>query len=388
MQGCLPGVRTLALTLAVLPFLTVHAAAQLAVSANDNKSANSEGRTVVVENAPPDTVTIINLSVFPPKIVGEVKAPASVVGPPSSVAIAPDESFALVTSGFKIDPANPKNAIPDDKLSVIDLKSSPPAVIGTLQAGMGASGVSINRAGTLALVANRSEGTVSVFTISGKTLAPAGKVQLGDTKSGPSHAAFTPNGKMALVTRDGDHRISVISVDGNKVEDTKRYMVAGIRPYSISVSPKGDVAVLVNQGGNQGDVDILSVVDLKQNPPRIVDHITVGQVPEGATMSPDGSYVAITIQNGSARARGQQGYNDHGLVKIFRIHGTKLTFAAAAKVGGWGQGIVWSKNGKVLLAQSGLNKSLDVLTFNGSQLKTVGQIKVNGVPAGIRTVEH
>ena len=388
MQGCLPGVRTLALTLVVLPFLTVHAAAQLAVSANDNKSANSEGRTVVVENAPPDTVTIINLSVFPPRIVGEVKAPASVVGPPSSVAIAPDESFALVTSGFKIDPANPKNAIPDDKLSVIDLKSSPPAVIGTLQAGMGASGVSINRAGTLALVANRSEGTVSVFTISGKTLAPAGKVQLGDTKSGPSHAAFTPNGKMALVTRDGDHRISVISVDGNKVEDTKRYMVAGIRPYSMSVSPKGDVAVLVNQGGNQGDVDILSVVDLKQNPPRIVDHITVGQVPEGATMSPDGSYVAITIQNGSARARGQQGYNDHGLVKIFRIHGTKLTFAAAAKVGGWGQGIVWSKNGKVLLAQSGLNKSLDVLTFNGSQLKTVGQIKVNGVPAGIRTVEH
>jgi len=388
MQGCLPGVRTLALTLVVLPFLTVHAAAQLAVSANDNKSANSEGRTVVVENAPPDTITIINLSVFPPKIVGEVKAPASVVGPPSSVAIAPDESFALVTSGFKIDPANPKNAIPDDKLSVIDLKSSPPAVIGTLQAGMGASGVSINRAGTLALVANRSEGTVSVFTISGKTLAPAGKVQLGDTKSGPSHAAFTPNGKMALVTRDGDHRISVISVDGNKVEDTKRYMVAGIRPYSMSVSPKGDVAVLVNQGGNQGDVDILSVVDLKQNPPRIVDHITVGQVPEGATMSPDGSYVAITIQNGSARARGQQGYNDHGLVKIFRIHGTKLTFAAAAKVGGWGQGIVWSKNGKVLLAQSGLNKSLDVLTFNGSQLKTVGQIKVNGVPAGIRTVEH
>src|SRR5262249_31522943 len=158
----------------------------------------------------------------------------------------------------------------------------PPAVIATLQAGMGASGVSINRAGTLALVANRSEGTVSVFTISGRTLAPAGKIQLGDTKSGPSHAVFTPNGKMALVTRDGDHRISVLSVDDNKVEDTKRYMVAGIRPYSITVSPKGDVAVLTNQGGNQGDVDVISVIDLKQKPPRVVDHITVGQVPEGA----------------------------------------------------------------------------------------------------------
>ncbi|MGY3356618.1 DNA-binding beta-propeller fold protein YncE [Bradyrhizobium sp. GM0.4] len=45
-----------------------------------------------------------------------------------------------------------------------------------MQAGAGAAGVSINRAGTLALVANRSEGTVSVFTISGGTLAPVGKI--------------------------------------------------------------------------------------------------------------------------------------------------------------------------------------------------------------------
>src|SRR5262249_23114036 len=163
---------------------------------------------------------------------------------------------------------------------------------------------------------NRNEGTVSVFTISGRTLAPAGKVQLGDAKSGPSHAAFTPNGKMALVTRDGDHRISVLSVEGNKVEDTKRYMVAGIRPYSFSISTRGAVAVLPTQGDNRGEVETIGVVDLNQTPPRIVDHVSVGQAPEGISMSPDGSFVAVTITNGSARARGQQGYNDHGLVKI------------------------------------------------------------------------
>jgi len=43
---------------------------------------------------------------------------------------------------------------------VIDLKSSPPRILATLQAGAGAAGVSINRAATLALVANRNEGTV------------------------------------------------------------------------------------------------------------------------------------------------------------------------------------------------------------------------------------
>src|SRR5262249_26525030 len=88
---------------------------------------------------------------------------------------------------------------------------------------------------------------------------------LGDAKSGPCHVAFTPDGKRALVTRDGDHRISVLSVDGIKVEDTKAYMVAGIRPYSISISSRGDVAVLTNQGGGQGDTDIVSVIDLKKS---------------------------------------------------------------------------------------------------------------------------
>ena len=34
----------------------------------------------------------------------------------------------------------------------------------------------------------------------------------------------------ALVTRDGDHRISVLSVDGSKVTDTKRVMTGGFRP--------------------------------------------------------------------------------------------------------------------------------------------------------------
>jgi hypothetical protein len=48
-----------------------------------------------------------------------------------------------------------------DKLSVIDLKVKPPTVIATLESGLGAAGVSINNAGTLALVANRSEGTYS-----------------------------------------------------------------------------------------------------------------------------------------------------------------------------------------------------------------------------------
>ncbi len=361
---------------------------RLAVSANDNKVINVNGVNQIVQNPPPDTVTIVDLGVSPPRVVGEVNAPSSVVGPPQNVAVAPDESFALVAGPVKIHPADPKKTAPDNKLTVIDLKASPPAVIATLEAGMGASGVSINRAGTLALVANRAEGTVSIFTISGKTLTAAGKIQLGDAKSGPSHAAFTPDGKMVLVTRDGDHRISVLSVDGSKIVDTKNYMVGGIRPYAIDISSKGDVAVFVNQGGGQGDIDAINVIDLKMNPPRIVDTISVGQIPEGVAISPDGSYAAVTIQNGSQRRKSHQAFNDFGLVKVFRINGTKLTLAAEAKVGHWGQGVVWSGDGKTLLVQSMIEKELEVLSFDGRELKKTGAIKVNGGPAGIRTAQQ
>jgi DNA-binding beta-propeller fold protein YncE len=361
--------------------------AQIAVSSNDNKVINVDGVNQIVQNPAPDNAIVIDLSASPPKVLGQLNVPNSVVGPPQNVAIAPDESLALVASSTKIDPADPKKTVPDNKLSVIDLKASPPAVIATIEVGAGASGASFSPDGKLVLVANRADGTVSVLTLAGKALTPIGKIALGDAKSGPSHVAFLPDGKRALVTRDGDHKISVLSVDGDKVEDTKQYMVAGIRPYSVSISPRGDVAVLTNQGGGVGDSDIISVIDLKKTPPRIVDSISVAQTPEAAVMSPDGSYVAVTMQNGSNRPKTHQAYNDHGLVAVYRINGTKLTEVAQAKVGGWTQGVAWSRDGKTLLSQGMLTKALDVLSFDGKELKVTGSIKVEGGPAGIRTVE-
>jgi len=375
----------LGLVLAVLPMLTIGASAQIAVSANDNKAVLVNGANVVPDNAAPDTVSIIDLGASPPKVIGEVKAPASVVGPPQSVAIARDETFALVTGAFKVDPADPKKAVPDNKLSVIDLKARPPAVIATLEAGLGAAGVSINNAGTLALVANRSEGTVSVFTIAGNKLTPAGKIQLGDAKSGPSHVAFTPDGKSALVTRDGDHKVSILSVDGNKVEDSKMFMVGGVRPYSLDISARGDIAVFSDQGGGQGDIDVINVVDLKSKPPRVADTISVGQTPEGVAMSSDGNYVAVTVMNGSNRPKNHPAYNDYGLLQIYSVKGTNLTKVAQAKVGHWCQGAAFSKNNKTVVIQCMVEKQLQAFSFDGRNLKPAGTVPLSGGGAGLRT---
>jgi DNA-binding beta-propeller fold protein YncE len=375
----------IAIAAAALPLCPINASAQIAVSSNDGKVVLNNGTVSVPANPVDDTVTIIDLGVSPPKIIAELKAPSSVTGPPQNVAVAPDESFALVAATMKLDPADAKKQIPDNRLTVIDLKASPPTVIATLEAGLGPSGIAINPAGTLALVANYREGTVSVFTISGKTLSPAGKIDFGDPKAGPAAISFSPDGKTALVTRDGDHRISILSIDGNTVSDTKRVMTGGHRPYPVQVSPKGDIAVIGNQGANTGDIMPVNVVDLTGKAPRIVNTVDVGQYVEGLAFSNDGNYLAVIPQNGSNLAPSHPFYNDHGLLVVFSVNGTTLTKVAEVNIGRWPQGVAWSRDGKTLLAQSMVDNAIAVVGFDGTSLKLTGQVKVTGGPDGIRT---
>jgi 6-phosphogluconolactonase (cycloisomerase 2 family) len=369
----------------LLPFLLGAASAQIAISANDGKAGIDDGKSIVNQNPHPDYITIFDLGQKPPKVIGEVmNVPASVVGPPQSVAIAKDASFAIVTGAFKVDPADPKKVVPDNKVTVIDLKAKPAAVIATLEAGPGATGVSINPAGTLALVCNRGEGTVSIFKISGNKLTAAGKLQLGGEKSGPSHAAFTPDGKMAIVTRDGDHRVSILKVDGDNVTDTKHTMTGGFRPYSLEMSPKGDIAVFGNQGGGTGDDDVINVVDLKSNPPRVIDTISVGPTPEGVAMSPTGKYVAVTVMNNTNKAKAFPFYRDNGILRIYSINGKKLTHVTDGKVGHWCQGAVWSRDEKQIVVQCMVEKDLESFSFDGKSLKRNGEIKLKAGGAGMR----
>ena len=344
------------------------------------------GVVKVVPNAAPDTVTIIDLGVTPPKVIAEIPVPGSVVGPPMSVAITPDQGLALVTSSTKKDPADAAKTVPDNRLSVVDLRATPPAVIATLQAGMGAAGVSINRQGTLALVANRAEGTVSVFTIQGKTVAPSSVVKLGDEKSGPSQPAFTRDGRAALVTRDGDSYISILTVDGTKVEHSKRDLSAGMRPYGLDVSADGSIAVVANIGRGNGDNDTVSVIDLQAQPFRVVETVVVGQTPEGIVLSPDGKLCAVVVMNGSNKPRESPFYNANGKLLLYRVDGTKLVPAAAAWIGRWSQGIAFSADSRTILVQNMGDGNIQVLRWDGSTLQDTGQrIKTTGGPAGIRT---
>lgn len=393
------------LCLALLPAAAV---GQIAVSANDGKVRMMNGAVEVVKNGV-DTISLVDLRARPPKLIAEIKAAASVVGPPQSVAINPHDGLVLVTAATRIDPANPTKTTSGDTLTIIDLgikepgfiqrglarirgRSLPapePKVLGTMTLGKGPAGVTINRAGTLALVANRDDGTVSVLTIADKIVKLSSTLDLGDPKSGPSAIVITPDGTSALVTLDGEatNAIAVLAIDGTKVTDTKRRIYAGLRPSAIDIAPRGDFAMVANAGRGSGDTDTISVIDLVLKPPRVVNTVSVGPTPSGIKLSPDGRFLAVTYMSGSTRAGGspQAGLRDR--LVVFRRTGMQLTKAVESDVGRWCQGIAWSSDGRQIVVQCMVEQQLFTFTFTGRQLYALAPVKVSGGPAGIRTVE-
>jgi DNA-binding beta-propeller fold protein YncE len=361
------------------------AGAQIAVSANDNKAVLVDGVNTVVRNPAPDTVTLLDLSVSPPRVLGEVRAPSSVIGPPQNVAIAPDGALALVASSTRIDPADPSKTAPDDVVSVIDLKSTPARVIATVHAGRGASGVSFNPAGTLALVANRIDGTLTVLAVDGRTVTAAGTVDLGAPDSGPSHVVFARDGRTALVTRNNDSLISILAIDGRAVSYTKRDVAAGLKPYGIDITPAGDAAVVAHIGaGALGGVDTLAVIDLTRDPPRVVDQIGVGPTLEGLAISADGRFVATTMMDGSNLPHASPFFHEAGQLRVFSLQNQHLTPVAQAVTGHWCQGAGWSRDGHTIVVQCMADRAMRTYTFDGRTLTSGVVMPINGGPSGLR----
>jgi len=361
------------------------APADLAVTANDSHSTNVEGVVGPAKNPPPDTISVIDVAQYPPKVVATVEAPTSVVGAPTSIWIAPDESYLIVTAATKIEPQNPDKIVSDDRVSVVDLTSVPPRVVQQVTAGEGASGVSVSRDGTLALVANRTEGTLSIFTVRSKRLEPAGKLDLGSTKGMPSSIAFLPDGKTALLTRYGDNMTNVLHIEGTKVNVDERPLTTGVSPDTLDINRDGTLAAISNMGRGNGDIDTVSLIDLTRTPFRTVETVSVGHSPEGLKFSPDGKFLAVANVEGSTKPPSSSFYNNHGTLVVFAVEDDSLRRLADAPIGRWSQGVAFSKDGHTILVGSMIDRGLDVFRWDDGKLIAGPKLEIGSGPAAIRT---
>src|SRR3984885_7372598 len=157
MRNNMPNLPKLLLVAAVTSALPMVAMADVVLSSNDAHTVMDAGKNQVAANpAGPDTVTVIDVKSYPPKIKATFEAPGSVVGPPGAIWISKDETWGIVTSATKADPAAKTGGIsPDDRVSVFDLTSNPPKITQTLTSGLGAAQVRVSPDGPLAMVATR-----------------------------------------------------------------------------------------------------------------------------------------------------------------------------------------------------------------------------------------
>jgi DNA-binding beta-propeller fold protein YncE len=365
-------------------FLSQTWAGHLVVSANDGKYPRVDGVYKVADPPEPDTLMVLDVSIFPPRVVAEIAVMHGTPGTPNGVALSPDEKLALVSNTNKVNPKDKTRVIPDDALQVVDLESAPPKV-SRLSLGRAPAGVSINRKGDLALVAHPSDGTVSVLTIEEKTVKHLGNVKIGDEKSRLSDVAISPGGRWALVSKRGEGTAAILSIDGTKVEYAKRDVTTGSNPFTLEISSDGKFAVVANQGPGGGNIDSVTLVDMTAPLIRSVEHVTVGQAPEGISISPNGQWLAVAVRDGSNMPKKSPFFAENGKLLLFSLAGGKLTKVAEALTGKNTQGVTFTPDGKHIIVQNYVDRELAFYGVAGKALKDTGvRVKVKGYPAAIR----
>jgi DNA-binding beta-propeller fold protein YncE len=367
-------------------FNLAHAAPFMIVGIDEKVTWDDEGKTILALPGK-DSVLIVDLAdPESPKIVATLPLANSVVGPPVNLDIDPSGSVALVADSVDVvKDGDTLKQVPDNKIHVVDLKANPPKLAATITGGKQPSGLSFSPSGKMVLVANRGDNSVSVLSVNGTDVKVTDTIPFPDSVA---HVVFTPDGKHALAVRFPAHKVSVLDIDGDKVTYNKVDLPTGQWPYNAVVTPNGKIALTSDNGGagaSDGNVDTTSVIDLEANPPRIIDRVVVGDGPEGLAMSPKGDVAVAAILRGSNSNKKAFYYNKNGSLSILKIDGKKVTKVRDIEVGGLPEAVVFTPDGKYLLAGNYMDQDFSILKVNGTEVTDTGKrFKVPGHPASAR----
>lgn len=357
--------------------------------ANDEKVTWDDAGNIHFLPPGNDSLMIFDIGMNPayPKEVATLQIENSLFGPPTNLAVTPDGTLALMANpmAWKAEGEGWKPE-PGERLHVIDLTLSPPALIDTVRVGRQPSGLSISRDGTLALIANRADQSISIISIEGKKVSLIGTVAVDGH---PVAVVFSEDGKRAFVAKMDKHRLGVLHISGSHVtHNPDDDILTGLVPYNVAVTPDGRLALTVDMGhpnASDGNVDTISVIDIESQPPRIIDKIVVDDAPEGLVISPTGTHAAAIVVQGSNCDHKSWFYHRNGKVVLMKIEGKKVTKVSEIEVGALPEGAVFSPDGRYLYVGNFLDADLSILEISNDQLIDSGRrIALRGHPAAMR----
>ncbi|HEY4312902.1 MAG TPA: YncE family protein [Pirellulales bacterium] len=367
------------------------ASAQIMVSANEGKYdlSSGVGRVIDSATAEADSLTILDFGQFPPRVRNIPGVANSVVGPPTNVAITPDERLVLVANSVRRYTDDPKKPVPDDVVQVVDLNGGNGKIVSRVTVGKQPSGIAIRRSGDLAMVANRADGTISVLAIDGPQVTVRETITVGDAASEPSDVAINPAGDLALVSLNKGAAARVLRiVDGHVKVDERKIPLYG-EPYHAQITPDGALALVAGAGNQKGlDADLLTLVDLRARQIHTIDHVKVGTGPESFDISPDGRLVAVVLMEGSNVPADDPQRAEHAWLRLFKLDGQSLARVQELRIGRIPEGVCFSPDGKYLVVQEHAAKRLVLFAVKGGALEETGvHIPTPGFPSALRRAE-
>lgn len=301
--------------------------------------------------ATPDQVVFFDVAAGSLRRSGTIEVPVSFQGPPTSIAITPDRRLAFVPAANGRAVAAPQTLVPLDILSVIDLSGDAPRLAQTLRLGLAATSATLSPDGSLLIVTHADDDSATILRVAGKRAEIASRLKF-DKGSRPLAVAFLPDDRSLAITFAGSNRIALFRWQGTEIEPRPfREISAGLYPASIAVCGKTGYAVVGNYGTVSGDIDTISLIDLRADPARVIDTVSVGPSPEGLDCSADGRFVVTANQNMSTIDHSDPRYLPNGEVVLLTIRDRRLVVLDKAKIGAWAQGAVFV-SGDIIAAES------------------------------------
>jgi DNA-binding beta-propeller fold protein YncE len=134
-------------------------------------------------------------------------------------------------------------------------------------------------------------------------------------------------------------------------------------PVNLAISPNGSVALVadsmtvIDDNGTRKMVptDKLFVIDMKANPPKLIQTLTLGKQPSGLSFSPKGDMALVCNRA-------------DGTISVFKIDGTNVTQTGTIPLSPGVSQVVFTPDGKHALAVKSPDNKLAVLDVDGDKV--------------------
>ena len=203
----------------------------------------------------------------------------------------------------------------------------------------------------------------------------------------PVNLAIDPTGTIALVAdsvdiiKDGDalklapdNKIYVIDLKANppKLANT---VTVGKQPSGLSFSPAGDLALVANRADKS-----IGVLAVKGTDVKLIDTIDMGDIVSHVVFTPDGKRALATKFNGHK-------------VSLLDVNGDKVTYSKVdLPTGQWPYNVAVAPSGKIALtsdngssgASDGSVDTVSVIDLEAKPPRIIDRVVVGDAPEGLR----